>query len=252
MAGDWIKMRNDLPNDPAVYKIAALTRLDRFAVIGRLYAFWSWADKHAVDGRVDGATSTVVDDVVRHDGFAESLAAVRWLEISEDSITLPHHERHNGESGKERGLKNARQARWRQSKTTQASTDVDVQASTSPSTEPSTREEKRREEKKEQKNSSPTRVGGTRFEEFWAVYPRHVARKVVEQRWKNRKLDRVADSIIANVRLRLSGDWCGKDMQFIPLPLTYVNQDRWDDETDAHGKPANSAGVPEYHQLRGI
>ena len=252
MAGDWIKMRNDLPNDPAVYKIAALTKLDRFAVIGRLYAFWSWANKHAVDGRVDGATSTVVDDVVRHDGFAESLAAVRWLEISEDSITLPHHERHNGESGKERGLKNARQARWRLSKVSPASTEVDGRASTRPSTDASTREEKRREEKNKSEKPSPTSVGGSRFTEFWSIYPRHVARKVVEQRWKNRKLDRVADSIIANVRLRLSGDWCGKDLQFIPLPLTYVNQDRWDDETDVQGRTSTGTSVPEHHQLRGV
>lgn len=151
MAGDWIKMRNDLPNDPAVYKLSALTKLDRFAIVGRLYAFWSWADKHAVDGRVDGATSLVVDDITRHDGFAEALAAVKWLEIGEDFISLPNHERHNGESAKERGLKNARQARWRDGKDKKASADVDAP----PSTQASTREEKRRED-----SSVPTGTGG--------------------------------------------------------------------------------------------
>lgn len=158
MSGDWIKMRIDLPDDPAVYQIAAITRLDRFGVIGRLYAFWAWADKYAVDGHVDGATSTIVDDICRHDGFADALVSVKWLEVGERHITLPHHERHNGESAKERSLKNSRQAKWRQGKaknlkktvdatpSTQAdatsSTDVDA----TPSTTPSTREEKRRED----------------------------------------------------------------------------------------------------------
>jgi hypothetical protein len=143
MAGDWIKMRMDLPEDPAVYKLASLTKLDRLSIVGRLYAFWAWADRHAVDGRVDGASSTVVDDIVRFDGFADALVSTKWLVIGDDFIEIPNHDRHNGESAKERGLKNARQARWRDKK----STSVDVPASTSPSTGASTREEKRREDK---------------------------------------------------------------------------------------------------------
>jgi hypothetical protein len=154
VAGDWIKMRNDLPNDPAVYKLSSITNLDRLAVVGRLYAFWSWADKHAVDGRVDGATSLVVDDITRHDGFADALASVKWLEIGDDYVGIPNHDRHNGESAKERGLKNARQARWRDGKAKAPSTDVDA----APSTEASTREEKRREEKKEDKAAAPSFV----------------------------------------------------------------------------------------------
>lgn len=141
MANDWIKMRADLPEDPAVFKLAALTKMDRLSVVGRLYAFWAWADKHAVDGRVDGATSQVVDDITRHDGFADALVSVRWLEIGDDHILLPKHDRHNGESAKERSLKNARQARWRLGKGKGASTDVDDASST----DASTREEKRRD-----------------------------------------------------------------------------------------------------------
>lgn len=142
MAGDWIKMRCDLPADPAVYRLAAITRLDRFSVVGRLYAFWSWADRHAVDGRVDGASSHVVDDIVSCPGFADALVSVKWLVVGDDFVEIPYHERHNGESAKERGLKNARQSRWRDKKTSSSSTSVDGKASTAPSTRASTREEK--------------------------------------------------------------------------------------------------------------
>ena len=139
MAGDWIKMRLDLPEDPAVYRIARLTGLDRLAVVGRLYAFWAWADKHAVDGHVDGGESVDVDEMVSHAGFAEAMVKVGWLQIADGSLTIPKHERHNGESAKERSLKNARQARWRDKQ--------DANATIHASTRPSTREEKRREEK---------------------------------------------------------------------------------------------------------
>ena len=143
MAGDWIKLRLDLRTDPAVFKLASITKLDRFAVVGRLAEFWGWVDKHAVDGVVDGASSTVVDDVVSFVGFAEALVAVDWLRLHDDGIEIPRHERHNSESAKERGLKNARQARWRANKDAIPS-NVDAL----PSTKASTREEKRREEKK--------------------------------------------------------------------------------------------------------
>lgn len=150
MAGDWIKMRSDLRDDPAVFKIAALTKLDRFNVVGRLAAFWGWTDKHAVDGRVDGATMEVVDDVVAFPGFADALKAAGWLRVDANSVYIPNHERHNIESGKERSLKNARQAKWRAKKALEAAklvdefVDADVDASLS--TKTSTREEKRREE----------------------------------------------------------------------------------------------------------
>ncbi|ASN68660.1 hypothetical protein 3S11_37 [uncultured Caudovirales phage] len=143
MAGDWIKMRSDLVDDPSVFKIAAAVKLDKFSVIGRLHAFWSWSDKHAVDGRVDGASSLYVDDIVRCDGFAQALSCAGWLVIGEDFIEIPKHDRHNSNSAKERALKNARQARWRQNK----DADVDAQPSTQATTNASTREEKRREEK---------------------------------------------------------------------------------------------------------
>lgn len=147
MAGDWIKMRCDLHVDPSVFKLAAITNEDRFLVVGRLHAFWSWADKYAVDGRVDGATSHVVDDVVRLPGFADALVAVKWLIVGEDFVSIPKPERHNGESAKERGLKNARQARWRGKKDNLSPTYVDA----TPSTTPSTREENRREEGKDKR-----------------------------------------------------------------------------------------------------
>lgn len=160
MSAEWIKVRVDLREDPAVFRLAKLTKLDRLSVIGRLWAFWSWADKHAVDGHVDGAEVADVDDITDKKGFAQALAAVGWLEIGDGFVAIPKHDRHNGESAKERSLKNARQAKWRQNRDanvdTKPSTDVDA----SPSTQASTREEKKREE--EIKDKQPSVVPDSR------------------------------------------------------------------------------------------
>jgi hypothetical protein len=142
MAGDWIKMRVDLRDDPAVFKLADRLGIDELHVVGCLFCFWAWCDKHAVDGHVDGATSRLIDKVSTVSGFSDAMAEVGWLHVTETGIEIPHFERHNGESAKERGLKNARQARWRASK----GANVDAQPSTPASTAASTREEKRRED----------------------------------------------------------------------------------------------------------
>jgi len=226
MAGDWIKMRMDLPEDPAVYRLARLTSLDRLSVVGRLYAFWAWADKHAVDGRVDGGSSADVDDIVSHEGFADAMVKVNWLEVGDEYLAIPKHDRHNGESAKERSLKNARQARWREKK--------DEVPSTQPSTKPSTREEKRREEKKN--TPLPPAGGCKRFEEFWTAWPKSDRKQdkvKCADKWRRGGLDDQAEAILSDLDRRKGGrKWREADGQYIEAPLTYLNGKRWEDGAD--------------------
>jgi len=67
-----------------------------------------------------------------------------------------------------------------------------------------------------------------RFAEFWETYPKKSGKKPCLAKWKARRLDRLADQIIQNVRDRIEGDsqWL---RGFVPNPLTFINQDRWDD-----------------------
>lgn len=149
MAHGWIKMRVDLATHPKVDRLAVLLGRDEFYVVGALFAFWSWADKHAVDGRVDGATSRLVDKVTRVDGLAAALESVGWLAVDDGGISLPRFHDHNGDSAKERSLKNQRQTRWRERKAAGlVDGDVDNHVDGGASTDASTREEKIREEKK--------------------------------------------------------------------------------------------------------
>jgi uncharacterized protein YdaU (DUF1376 family) len=73
----------------------------------------------------------------------------------------------------------------------------------------------------------------SRFNDFWSVWPsskRKVAKTACEAKWKRLALDPLADKIIASVtRLRASEQWL---TGFDPAPLTYLNQKRWEDDSE--------------------
>ena len=116
MAGDWIKMRTNLGGDPAVKSVARETRETAFAVVGRLHAFWSWADQHTDDGELPFTTLADIDDLVEKRGFAAQMLRVGWLIQVEDGagVCIPHWERHNGRSAKKRCLDSEAQRRKRE------------------------------------------------------------------------------------------------------------------------------------------
>lgn len=113
MAGDWIKMRVDLTDDPAVIGIAAATGLDEFSVVGRLHRLWSWADQQTTDGNATGVTLAWLDRYVSAAGFAQAMVNFGWLRETATGLSLPNYERHSGETGKQRGLTAKRAAKHR-------------------------------------------------------------------------------------------------------------------------------------------
>lgn len=103
MAGDWIKMRNDLQSHPKVVRILSATKSDKFRVIGGLHAVWSVFDTHSVDGVLDGYTPEALDHIIGWPGFADAMISVKWLAFeSPETLILPEFDEHNGKSGKRR------------------------------------------------------------------------------------------------------------------------------------------------------
>jgi len=155
MSGDWIKMRDDLTEDPAVVSIGEATALDEFAVVGRLHALWSWAGKHSVDGNAVSVTPQWIDRKVGCVGFAAAMIEARWLESDGKTVTFPRFDRHNGETAKKRAVTNKRVAEHREVK---RSSNADVNAdSVTDVTHAALQKalpEKRREEKKEDQKLS--------------------------------------------------------------------------------------------------
>lgn len=118
MAGDWIKMRCNLLDDPAVLAISAVVGLDEYAVTGRLLKLWSWADQQTTDGNARGVTNVTarawLDRYLSCPGLADALVAVGWLEIDESGMRIPNFDRHNGQSGKQRAVTSKRVKKHRE------------------------------------------------------------------------------------------------------------------------------------------
>lgn len=159
MAGDWIKMRNDLAEDPAVIAIAGALDVEEDLVVGKLHRLWSWADRQSRDGHADSVTEKWIDRYVQRDGFARAMLKAGWLSITETGISFPNFDRHNGKSAKTRALATDRQRNARVTPPSRSQRDKSV-----------TREEKRRSKKPP---VSPLTLPAGVEEQRWAAFREH-------------------------------------------------------------------------------
>lgn len=262
MAGDWLKFEKDTLDKPEVFAIAEALGIDPDAVIGKLMRVWSWFDSHTVDGNAARVTSSLLDRVAGVPGFIAAMAIEGWATVDAAGVSLPHFDRHNGETAKQRAL-TAKRVQKHKSKGNEAG-NADGVTGALP------REEKRREDSKEQKATgqqaghdaeprdelpqdiakpdapapvdeapaaeTPKRITGTgkkqtaeHFPRFWAAYPVKKGKADALKKWKLKGCDAMADQIIAHVRRmeREDDDWL---RGFIPHGSTYINGERWEDE----------------------
>lgn len=80
------------------------------------------------------------------------------------------------------------------------------------------------------------------FDRFWDAYPRKDAKQAAEKAWRKLKpRHELVDAIVAAVELQARG-W--KDPQFIPMPATWLNGARWNDQgPKARGPTATASGA---------
>lgn len=75
---------------------------------------------------------------------------------------------------------------------------------------------------------TPLRDRAAGFEEFWRAYPRKQAKKVAFSSWVMAKGKPPLDKILSAIELQRESDqW---KQGYIPMPSTWLNQGRWDDE----------------------
>lgn len=151
--GDWIKAQTNLHRQPEVIGIAGRLRIDIDAVVGKLLRVWAWADSVTTDGRIKHVTPGYIDDLARRRGFAEAMLAVGWLESDDAGLTIPHFDRHNGESAKKRAMDAERQRNVREMSRSERDNGV---------TKSDEKRDQRREEKNREENTNnpPTPLGG--------------------------------------------------------------------------------------------
>jgi hypothetical protein len=104
MAGDWIKFELTTLDKPEVCQIADLADIDPDAVVGKLMRVWGWFDQQTENGNAPSVSKKLLDRLVGVIGFCEHMKSVDWMIELDGVISLPHFDRHNGKTAKNRLL----------------------------------------------------------------------------------------------------------------------------------------------------
>lgn len=176
MAGEWIPMRLNLADDPAVIGIADSLGIDEFGVVGRLHRLWVWANQQLPNGDARGVTEKWIDRHVHTPGFAAALISVGWLAVGEAGVVFPKFDRWNSKGAKKRLLTAQRMKKLR---------DAPSVTEASP--------EKRREEKRVKDPPNPPQAGGSDSTEPVAVViPAELDNPDFRAAWSEWKAERKA------------------------------------------------------------
>jgi hypothetical protein len=83
------------------------------------------------------------------------------------------------------------------------------------------------------RHASDVPPGFERFWQAWPRSPRKEARGECLKAWQKAKAEPAADLVVAHVeRLKASPGWSKQGGEFIPAPLVYLNQRRWEGAED--------------------
>jgi hypothetical protein len=104
MAGDWIKFELTTLDKPEVCQIADLANIDPDAAVGKLMRVWGWFDQQTENGNAPSVSKKLLDRMVGVTGFCEHMKSVGWMAEADGVISLPHFDRHNGKTAKNRLL----------------------------------------------------------------------------------------------------------------------------------------------------
>ncbi len=113
MAGDWIKMRGNLWDDPRVSRLCDITGQTEGPIVGGLYWLWATADQHTEDGCMPGLTLRQIDRKTGIPGFGAALCEIGWLVDDPQGVVVQRFEEHNGASAKRRCTDAQRKANGR-------------------------------------------------------------------------------------------------------------------------------------------
>lgn len=228
MAGNWIKFETSLPEKPETLAITtAMGWEDPDLTVGKLMRLFRWFDEHTVNGNARGVTATSLDRIIGVAGFAQAVADSGWLLIDQSGVTLGKFDRHNGATAKSRAQTAKRVANHRGKEAgNEGDTPQPAGRNASTVTGALAREEKNREEKQPP-------LGFARFWSAWPKSDRKGAKGECLKAWMKAGAEASADAVVAHVEhMATTLLWTKDGGQFVPAPLVYLNQRRWEGAED--------------------
>lgn len=248
----WIESHQEVGRHPKTKKLARLLGVSLPAAVGHLHYLWWWALDFAQDGLLDKYDAEDIADALQWDGDAnqlvEALISSGYIDDTEDGLVVHDWAEYAGKllerRAKDRARKRAAAEAAGVPESVRRSSDgndeeadgvlnascvtnqptVPNQPNTTNSTEPNRTEP-------HQPDGDPP-LQERRFAEFWKAYPNKVGKAGCLKAWKKLKpsaelFDKIMEAL---TKQKASEKWQREGGRFIPNPLTWLNQGRWDDE----------------------
>ena len=246
----WIESHQEVGRHPKTKKLARLLGVSLPAAVGHLHYLWWWALDFAQDGLLDKYDNDDIADAMQWDGDADTLVSALisagYIDETDDGLAIHDWRDYAGKlierRAKDRERKRASSENSGVPSTFRRNSDgtdeendgnqsdsfVTVPNRTIPnqtnSTVPNMTEP-------HQPAGEPP-LQERRFAEFWKAYPKKVGKAGCQKAWmKLKPTTELFDKIMETLtKQKASEQWQREGGRFIPNPLTWLNQGRWDDE----------------------
>jgi hypothetical protein len=77
-----------------------------------------------------------------------------------------------------------------------------------------------------------TSTNESSFDRWYSCYPKKQARESARKAWDKQKLDKIFSTIMIKSRAFVEHYRATGKMEYLPMPATFLNQRRWEDEFD--------------------
>jgi predicted phage replisome organizer len=148
------------------------------------------------------------------------------------TLLLPNWEKHQAEDRlKEIQAQTARRvAKHRDNQKLLVSANTDVTLQLRYSNADVTQQNKELRTQNKEQDVPTTEAVFDSFSQFWLSYPKKIAKESARKAWKKINLELFDTIMNALVQHKKSAQWLKDDGQYIPMPATWLNQKRWEDE----------------------
>jgi hypothetical protein len=256
----WIEVHDTLREHRKTYALSESLKIEQYAAVGLVVSLWTWAINHAQDGDLsnfpDAAIANachwkkkpgILIDALINVGFLTSELQIHDWDMYAGKL-IDRREANAKRNREARAKKASRdEQRAHHERITSASCDV---ATVPNSTVPNLNVSSLRSDTPPKSPKGDNAL----FDRFWSAYPRKEAKAVARKAFARHKPDDALLGAMLNAieKQKRSNQWVKDNGQFIPLPATWLNQERWTDEKTEvnHGqqpaRPDSAAYPPGY------
>lgn len=236
MSNSWLRLWHDMPNDPKWRTIARISN-QPIALVKAVYLHLLVdASRNVTRGHVDVTTEDLASALdVSESDISDILNAMQGRVLDGQKVSgwdkrQPKREdAGSSETGAKSSTQRKREQRERDRDTGNVTGGHDMSRNVTTDTD-------KEEDKTPPKSPKGDWIG---FADFYSAYPKHESRQTALKAWNKLQPDELLRRKIftAVARWSKSEQWTKDRGQFIPLPATWLNGRRWEDEPPADSAP---------------